>query len=124
EVLDSGQIHNQAAFRLAQSACFDVLAPGVTSEDLMRTIAEVYEEEGVLDLWGRNVGHGLGLTIHEPPRIAAGQNTVFEAGMIVAIEPVLGGVEGIGTYGQCDCCVINEHGCEVFTPHEKGLYVI
>ncbi len=121
----SGELlRREKAFCRAQSACFDLLAPGVTSEDLMKAIEEVYEDEGVVDLWGRNVGHGLGITIHEPPRIAAGQSTVFEAGMIVAIEPVLGGVEGMGTYAQCDCCVITEDGCEVFTPHERGLYIL
>ncbi len=110
------------AFLRAQSQCFAVLRPGVSGRDLLETVRGVYEEEGVLSLWGRNIGHGLGLTIHEPPRIAGGDETILQSGTVLAVEPVLAGIEGMGTYAQCDCCVITDDGCEVFTPHDQGLY--
>jgi Xaa-Pro aminopeptidase len=67
-----------------------------------------------------STGHGLGLEIHEAPRVAAGQNDVLRPGMVITIEP---GVYVPGKWGVRieDTVVVTEKGCEILTACSKDL---
>jgi Xaa-Pro aminopeptidase len=77
--------------------------------------------------WGRyfihSTGHGLGLEIHEAPRVAAGQAQKLEPGMVITIEP---GAYVPGKWGVRieDVVVVTSSGCEVLAPTDKELVVI
>jgi Xaa-Pro aminopeptidase len=66
-----------------------------------------------------STGHGLGLEIHEPPRIAAGQEISLKTGNVVTIEP---GVYIAGEFGIRieDTVVVHKGGCTVLTPATKA----
>jgi Xaa-Pro aminopeptidase len=68
-------------------------------------------------------GHGLGLEIHEAPRLAVGQNQKLEPGMVMTIEP---GAYVPGKWGLRieDVVVVTSSGCEVLMPTDKELVVI
>jgi Xaa-Pro aminopeptidase len=70
-----------------------------------------------------STGHGLGLEIHEAPRLAAGQNQQLEPGMVITIEP---GAYLPGKWGVRieDVVVVTSSGCEVLTPTAKQLVII
>ena len=70
-----------------------------------------------------STGHGVGLEIHEPPRVAAGQNEILQPGMVITIEP---GVYLPGKWGVRieDMVVVTEQGCEVLTPTSKELITV
>jgi Xaa-Pro aminopeptidase len=112
----------QEAFLEAQEACFAALKPGVAVQTLVAIVTDLYERRGVLSNWSRNIGHGLGMTIHEPPRILNGSEDVLREGMVLAIEPSLGAPGG--GYAHCDVVRVTATGCEVLSPGLRGLVVI
>ena len=67
-----------------------------------------------------SIGHGLGLEIHEPPRLGKRDKARLEAGMAITIEP---GVyrEGFGGIRIEDTVAVTENGCEILTPTSKEL---
>ena len=70
-----------------------------------------------------STGHGLGLEIHEGPRIARKEKTKLRAGMVITIEPGAY-VEGLGGIRIEDTVLVTEHGCEVLTPTSKEFVSI
>jgi Xaa-Pro aminopeptidase len=74
-------------------------------------------------LFTHSTGHGLGLDIHEFPRLARGESTVLRTGMAVTIEP---GVyqAGLGGIRIEDTVLVTGSGCEVLTPTPKELLVV
>ena len=111
------------AVQRAQEAALRRLRPGVTAAEVDRAAREVLEAAG----WGRyfthSTGHGVGLEIHEPPRLAAGQKTKLQPGMIVTIEPGAY-VPGEGGVRIEDMALITDRGHEVLAPASKDLLVV
>jgi Xaa-Pro aminopeptidase len=67
-----------------------------------------------------STGHGLGLEIHEPPRIARKDKTRLRAGMVITIEPGVY-IDGVGGIRIEDTVLVTEHGCQVLTPTPKDF---
>ena len=65
------------------------------------------------------LGHGLGLEIHEPPRIAT---TTFQAGQVVTVEPGIY-VPGLGGVRHEDVVTITDRGCRVLSKFPKNLEI-
>jgi len=108
------------AFFETQEALFEMLRPGVTSEEMLQKAGQIYEKRGCLKNWGNSIGHGLALTIHEPPRIAGDDKTVIHENMVLAIEPGLG-CPPHGGFSHCDCVRITPNGCERLTSGLRDL---
>jgi Xaa-Pro aminopeptidase len=68
-------------------------------------------------------GHGLGLEIHEPPRIGKLDKGKLEAGMAVTIEPGVY-LEGFGGIRIEDTIEVTRSGCRILTPTSKDLRTI
>ncbi len=73
--------------RRAQQAAFEAVRPGVPAEDVDRAAREVIDDAGYGEWFIHRTGHGIGLELHEPPYIVAGNTTSLEAGMTFSIEP-------------------------------------
>lgn len=69
---------------------------------------------------GKYVGHGLGLEIDEPPIIGPDENTMLEAGMVIAIEPKIL-LPGYGGAQIEDTVLVTEDGYEILTQTERKL---
>ena len=70
-----------------------------------------------------STGHGLGLEIHEPPRLGKRDKTRLKAGMAITIEPGAY-IEGFGGVRIEDTVIVTKTGCEVLTPTPKELTFI
>jgi Xaa-Pro aminopeptidase len=80
---------------------------------------DVLEKAGLGKYFTHSTGHGVGLEIHEQPRVAAGQEMRLEAGMVITIEP---GVYLPGKFGIRieDMVAVIQDGNRILTPVTKG----
>jgi Xaa-Pro aminopeptidase len=107
----------------AQEAAVAAVAAGVSASEVDEAARRVLRREGLAEAFSHSTGHGVGLEIHEPPRIGAGQKTRLEAGMVVTIEP---GVYLPGEFGLRieDMVQVTRSGGQVLTPAPKALIEI
>ena len=74
-------------------------------------------------LFVHSTGHGLGLEIHERPRIGRKEATKLEAGMVITIEPGVY-LEGLGGVRIEDTVVVTASGSRILTPTAKELFFL
>ena len=65
----------------------------------------------------------MGLAVHEAPRLARGEDTILEPGMVITIEPGLY-IPDWGGVRIEDTVLVKEDGCEILTPVTKNLIVL
>jgi Xaa-Pro aminopeptidase len=96
---------------------------GVSCAEIDRIARSCLDEEGLAGNFSHGTGHGVGLDVHEAPRLAAGREEILRAGMVVTIEPgvYLPGVWGIRIE---DTVLVTEEGCEILTRTSKNLTII
>jgi len=112
-----------AAVLEAQRTAIASVRAGVTVAEVDEAARSVLRKAKLAKYFTHSTGHGLGLEIHEAPRLAAGQAQKLEAGMVVTIEP---GAYVPGKWGVRieDVVVVTAAACEVLTPADKELVVI
>ncbi len=111
------------AVKQAQQAAVDAVRPGIEAGELDRIARKSLQNIGLAKYFTHSTGHGVGLEIHEAPRLAAGQSQVLLPAMVITIEP---GVYVPSRWGVRieDMVVVTEHGCEVLTPTSQELVAI
>ena len=111
------------AVREAQQAGLDAVKPGVSVGRVDREARKSLQRRKLGNHFTHSTGHGVGLEIHEAPRIAKGQSENLCPGMVITIEPGAY-VPGFGGVRIEDMVVVTESGCEVLTPTSKELITI
>ena len=120
----------------AQQAAIAAVAAGVRCADVDEAARSVLRSAGLEKEFAHSTGHGVGLEIHEGPRVAAGQQQILEPGMVITIEPgaYLAGAAGSGRSHEGrsrsrgvqratkgfgvrieDMVLVTSSGCEVLT---------
>jgi Xaa-Pro aminopeptidase len=111
-----------AAVREAQDAAIRAVRPGVAASTIDAAARSVLERHGLGEAFGHGTGHGLGLEVHEEPRIARPSprlpDQVIEPGMVFTIEPGVY-VPGVGGVRIEDDVLVTADGCEVMTRPER-----
>jgi Xaa-Pro aminopeptidase len=104
----------------AQEAAVAEIGAGVRCGDVDEAARSVLRREGLADAFTHSTGHGVGLEIHETPRIGAGQKDRLQAGMVITIEP---GIYLPGRFGIRieDMVAVTRNGAEILTPAPKAL---
>ena len=103
----------------AQEAAVAAVAPGVTAGEVDEAARSVLRRVKLDKYFSHSTGHGVGLEIHEGPRLAAKQTQVLQQGMVITIEP---GVYMPGRFGLRieDMVLVTASGGEVLTPSVKA----
>jgi len=107
----------------AQLAAIDVVREGVPAASVDRAAREVLTRHGLERAFVHSTGHGLGLEIHEPPRLGKSEKIRLQAGMAITIEPGVY-LEGFGGIRIEDTIVVTRQGCEILTGTSKELRMI
>jgi Xaa-Pro aminopeptidase len=106
----------------AQLAAIDAVRPGVTTAHVDRQARKVLKAFDLDRAFVHSTGHGLGLEIHELPRIGKKDKTPLAAGMAITIEPGAY-LEGFAGVRIEDTVVVTANGCEILTPTSKELRI-
>jgi Xaa-Pro aminopeptidase len=115
----SGEARNlYRAVLEAQLAAISVVRAGVTAGEVDRAARHELKRAKLDRYFTHSTGHGVGLEVHEVPRLAAGNDAVLQPGMVITIEP------GVYLPGKCgirieDMVLVTERGYEVLTPVGK-----
>lgn len=113
-----------AAVRDAQRAALDAVRPGVPASRIDAAARECLAAYNLAEAFGHATGHGLGLEIHEAPRIGRvgepGTDALLEVGMVFTVEP---GVyrPGMGGVRIEDDVVVTTDGCDLLTAGDREL---
>ena len=103
----------------AQQAAEAELRPGMTGVEADALARDVFARVAQEEQFGHGLGHGVGLAIHEAPRLSRlAEDTILEPGMVVTVEPGLY-YPGWGGVRIEDMVVIREDGVEVLTQAAK-----
>lgn len=111
------------AVRQAQQAAIDAVRPGVEVGEVDAAARKVLRKAGLGRFFTHSTGHGVGLEIHEAPRVASGQREILQPGMVITIEP---GVYFPGKWGVRieDMVAVTASGCDVLTPTSKDFLAV
>lgn len=108
-----------AALVRAQQAAVDAVRPGATAHEVDAAARQVLTDAGLGEAFLHRTGHGIGVSVHEEPYIAPGNDLVLREGMAFSIEP---GIYFAGEWGARieDIVVVTTDGCERLNvaPHE------
>jgi Xaa-Pro aminopeptidase len=109
--------------RQAQEAAIAAVRPGMSVAEVDAAARAVLRKAGLGRYFTHSTGHGVGLEIHEGPRVAPGQKDLLQPGMVITIEP---GVYFPGKWGIRieDMVAVTEGGCEVLTPTSKEFLAV
>jgi Xaa-Pro aminopeptidase len=115
------QMYN--AVLLAQLAALEAVREGVAAQSVDRAARQVLRNFKLDRQFVHSTGHGLGLEIHEAPRLGKRDRTVLQAGMAVTIEPGVY-LQGFGGIRIEDTVAVTRTGCEVLTRAPKELLML
>ena len=119
--------------REALEAARSAARPGITGRALYDVAADIVERAGHPTQRTRtpgqalshgfyfSLGHGVGLEVHEPPGLGLAGGETLVAGDVIAIEPGIEGLDGIGGVRFEDLLLITEDGCETLTSYPYDL---
>ena len=107
----------------AQLAAVEEVRAGAAGRGVDGIARAAIEAAGHGEHFGHGLGHGVGLEVHEAPRLAQSSDAVLEAGNVVTVEP---GVYLPGELGVRieDLVVVTDQGCEILTSIPKDLTVV
>lgn len=108
----------------AQQAAIAVARPGVMASEVDAAARSTLARYELAEAFGHGTGHGLGLEIHEAPRVGQtgqpGTDAILRPGMVFTVEPGVY-VPGVGGVRIEDDVLVTEEGCEILTNAPRGL---
>jgi Xaa-Pro aminopeptidase len=109
--------------RQAQQAAFEAVRPGVSCQEIDRVARRVITDAGYGEYFIHRVGHGIGVTTHEPPYLVEGETQPLVPGMCFSIEP---GIYLPGRFGVRieDIVTVTEDGARRLNNTPRDLHIV
>jgi Xaa-Pro aminopeptidase len=104
----------------AQLTALDGIRPGMTGREADAIARDVITRHGYGEFFGHGTGHGLGMEIHEAPRLSKMGDVVLKPGMAVTVEPGIY-LPGFGGVRIEDDIIVTENGIRILTKSTKEL---
>lgn len=105
----------------AQQAAKDAIRPGIDAAAPDTAARKVLKKSGLARFFTHSTGHGLGIEVHEAPRLGKGERTLLEEGMVVTVEPGVY-IEGFGGIRIEDDVVVTSTGGQDLTTASRELF--
>ncbi len=107
----------------AQEAALDAVRPGPTGREVDAVARAIIDAAGHAEHFGHGLGHGVGLAVHEGPRLSKTGDEALRSGMVITVEP---GVYLPGSVGVRieDLVIVTDDGAEVVSSLPKDLQVV
>jgi Xaa-Pro aminopeptidase len=106
--------------REAHDRAIAAVRPGVRAVTVDGVARRVIQRAGYGSRFNHALGHGMGLDVHEAPRLGKASRDVLEAGMVITIEPGIY-LPGVGGVRIEDDVLVTEDGCQVLTSLPSAL---
>ena len=121
----ASQKHQQMyqAVKDAQQASVESVKPGVSAGKVDQAGRKILENAGFGRYFTHSTGHGVGLEVHEAPRLAKGLKDKLSPGMVITIEPGIY-IPGEGGVRIEDMVLVTESGHEILTPVARDLITL
>ena len=107
----------------AQRAALAAVRPGARCSEVDAVARTIIKDAGYGEFFGHGLGHGVGIEIHENPRLSAESEFVLEKGMVVTVEPGIYLPKQGGVRIE-DLVVVTRDGCDILTESPKELRVL
>lgn len=109
--------------REAQQHALERIKPGMTGREADALTRDIITRYGYGEFFGHGTGHGLGMEIHEAPRLSLRSDTILTPGMTVTVEPGIY-LPGFGGVRIEDDIVITDNGIKIITSSPKDLITL
>ncbi len=106
----------------AQQTSLAEVQPGATGIEVDKIARDIIEDGGYGRYFGHGLGHGVGLEVHEEPRLSKLGQTKLQPGMVVTVEPGIY-LPGWGGVRIEDLVVVTDDGSECLSSSFKELYM-
>ncbi|MBR3818642.1 MAG: aminopeptidase P family protein [Clostridia bacterium] len=121
--ISSKQIEVYETVLKAQKKCLEVLKAGISGFDADKAARDIIADAGYGEFFGHGTGHGVGLQIHEAPRLSPKSKQILEIGDVVTVEPGIYIPDNFGVRIE-DMAIITENGFENLTKTQKTLIIL
>ncbi len=112
-----------AVVKEAHDKALNAVRPGISCRDIDGIARIVISDAGYGEYFSHGTGHGVGLNVHEPPRVFEKAEDVLEEGMVITVEPGIYIPDLWGVRIE-DTVMVGKDGCEILTKMSKDLMIL
>lgn len=121
--VDENQKKVYSIVKTAHDLAIDTIKAGIPCREIDRIARDHISKHDIGHLFSHATGHGVGLDVHESPRLSPKSDEVLEAGMLITVEPGVYIPDSWGIRIE-DTVLVKENGCEIMTEASKELTVL